>query len=449
MPITYFKGYPYLILLTLLCWSSTAFANNLQGVRIWAAPESTRVVYDLSTRPDYNFFTLSNPERLVIDLKQTSSKVKFDKIDNNSKLVKGIRLSKAPSKGVLRVVIDLKRPVKANVYALSPTAPYGNRLVLDLNEIQEAAKPVVKSKPQALRDIIVAIDAGHGGDDPGSIGPSGVYEKKVVLQIAKRVAQHVNNTPGMKAVMTRSGDYFVNLDKRSSIARDHKADILISIHADAFTSPNPKGASIWVLSRRRANSEIGRWLEQKEKHSELLGGAGEIIQSTDSEQYLTMTLLDMSMDKSMAVSHSIADNLLRDLGKVTHLHKSKPEAASFAVLKSPDIPSILVETGFISNPSEERNLVNTKHQERLAKALHTGLVRYFEANPPDGSLFANKGAAKQQISRSGVIKHKVSKGESLSVIASRYQVSIGQIKAANNLSSDTVRLGQQLKIPKA
>ncbi|MBV7316746.1 N-acetylmuramoyl-L-alanine amidase [Shewanella sp. NIFS-20-20] len=430
---------PYFTLLALLSLSSSALANQLQGVRIWAAPESTRVVYDLSESPDYSFFTLSNPERLVIDLKQTKTKLKLDKIDNKSQLVKRVRLSKPPQKGTLRLVIDLNRAVKTNIYALAPTAPYGNRLVLDLSDTQSDKKPVVIKKPQDKRDIIVAIDAGHGGEDPGSIGPSGVYEKKVVLEIAKRVAKHVNSTPGMEAVMTRTGDYFVNLNRRSDLARDRKADILISIHADAFTSPQPKGASVWVLSRRRANSEIGRWLEQKEKHSELLGGAGEIIQSTDSEQYLTMTLLDMSMDKSMAVSHSIADDLLRDLGKVTHLHKSKPEAASFAVLKSPDIPSILVETGFISNPGEERNLVNHKHQERLAKAIHSGLVRYFEANPPEGSLFA------ANISR----KHKVARGESLSVIAQRYQVSVSNLKKANNLKSDVVRVGQQLTIPKA
>lgn len=284
----------------------------------------------------------------------------------------------------------------------------------------------------------MAIDAGHGGEDPGSIGPSGIYEKKVVLQIAKKVAAKINATAGMKAVMTRSGDYFVNLNRRSEIARNSKADLLISIHADAFTSPQPHGASVWVLSMRRANSEIGRWLEQKEKHSELLGGAGEIIKNTDNEQYLAMTLLDMSMDRSMAVSHKIANDVLSNLGRVTKLHKHKPESASFAVLKSPDIPSILVETGFISNHKEERLLSQKEHQNNIAKAVHKGVVKYFEANAPINSLLASKSN----------MKHKVQRGESLSVIAHRYKISIDSLKKANKLRSNTLKIGQTLMIPK-
>ncbi|PKG55629.1 N-acetylmuramoyl-L-alanine amidase [Shewanella sp. Choline-02u-19] len=414
-------------------------ANKLEGVRVWAAPESTRIVFDLSQSPSYTHFTLTNPYRLVVDLKNASNKVDLAKIANNSKLVKKIRKSTPPEKGTLRIVIDLVKPLRASLFALPPTAPYGNRLVVDLDS--GSAKPKSQSaKPvSALRDVVVAIDAGHGGDDPGSIGPTGMYEKKVVLQIAKKVAKKINATPGMKAVMTRTGDYFVNLNRRSEIARDSKADLLISIHADAFTSPQPQGASVWVLSMRRANSEIGRWLEQKEKHSELLGGAGEIIQNTDNEQYLAMTLLDMSMDRSMAISHNIADDVLSNLGKVTKLHKHKPESASFAVLKSPDIPSILVETGFISNHREERLLSQREHQNNIAKAVHKGVVKYFEANPPANTLLA---------SRSNT-KHKVRSGESLSVIAHRYQISISRLKKANRLKSNTLKIGQTLIIPRA
>ncbi|QSX29479.1 N-acetylmuramoyl-L-alanine amidase [Shewanella cyperi] len=413
-------------------------ANKLEGVRIWAAPESTRVVFDLSAAPEYSSFSLNQPERLVVDLKSTSTKLDLAKLANNSKLVKRVRISKPETKGTLRLVIELQKSVKANLFALAPTAPYGNRLVVDLEDNSVQAKTIAAPN-SSLRDIIVAVDAGHGGDDPGSIGPSGMYEKKVVLPIAKRVADKINATPGMKAVMTRSGDYFVNLNKRSELARKSKADLLVSIHADAFTSPQPQGASVWVLSMRRANTEIGRWLEQKEKHSELLGGAGEIIQNTDNEQYLAMTLLDMSMDRSMAISHSVASDVLKDLDRVTELHKPRPESASLAVLKAPDIPSILVETGFISNPKEERLLTSAGHQEKLANAIYTGVVRYFEANAPVDTLLAKK----------AVIKHKVKKGESLSVIASRYNVSVSSLKQANNLSTDTVRIGQQLLIPGA
>jgi N-acetylmuramoyl-L-alanine amidase len=429
----------FLLSLTLCSSFFVHSANKLDGVRVWAAPESTRVVFDLSHAPNFTHFTLSNPYRLVVDLKETSTSFNLEKLANNSRLVKRVRVSKSPSKGTLRLVIDLTKPVKSNLFSLAPTAPYGNRLVVDLDA--SGSKSAIKiSQPKVkLRDIVVAIDAGHGGDDPGSIGPSGIYEKQVVLQIAQKVEAKINATPGMKAVMTRSGDYFVNLNKRSDIARNSKADLLISIHADAFTSPQPRGASVWVLSMRRANSEIGRWLEHREKHSELLGGAGEIIQNTDNEQYLAMTLLDMSMDRSMAISHNIAGDVLSNLGKVTKLHKYKPESASFAVLKSPDIPSILVETGFISNHQEERLLSQRDHQNNIANAVHKGVLKYFKANPPVNSLMASKSS----------IKHHVRKGESLSVIAHKYQVSIVSIKQANGLKTNTLRIGQKLVIPRA
>jgi len=431
--------YKFAFLLLGLCTSFfVQSANKLDGIRIWAAPESTRVVFDLSQSPSYTYFTLTKPHRLVIDLRQSANQINLAKITNNSQLIKRIRTSSPPEKGTLRIVLDLKKSLKARFFSLPPTAPYGNRLVVDLSESSQDVQRQTTQPIKALRDVIVAIEAGHGGEDPGSIGPSGIYEKKVVLQIAKKVAAKINATAGMKAVMTRSGDYFVNLNRRSEIARNSKADLLISIHADAFTSPQPHGASVWVLSMRRANSEIGRWLEQKEKHSELLGGAGEIIKNTDNEQYLAMTLLDMSMDRSMAVSHKIANDVLSNLGRVTKLHKHKPESASFAVLKSPDIPSILVETGFISNHKEERLLSQKEHQNNIAKAVHKGVVKYFEANAPINSLLASKSN----------MKHKVQRGESLSVIAHRYKISIDSLKKANKLRSNTLKIGQTLMIPK-
>ena len=460
------KNNHYLQIITvLLCAFFTVSAhavNQLEGVRIWAAPESTRVVFDLSEAPNYTYFSLDGPNRLVVDLKKASTKLALKNIDNNSKLVKGIRVSKAPTKGDLRLVIDLVKPLNANLFSLPVTAPYGNRLVVDFEDkTVTTATAVVTSTPvktvtqaaQSSRDIVIAIDAGHGGDDPGSIGPSGVYEKKVALEIARRVASKIDDTPGMRAVMIRTGDYFVNLNKRSELARNSKADLLISIHADAFTSPNPRGASVWVLSMRRANSEIGRWLEQKEKHSELLGGAGEIIQNTDNEQYLAMTLLDMSMNSSMAIGHSVAGDILRDLGGVTELHKSRPESASLAVLKSPDIPSILVETGFISNPKEERLLSSSRHQENIASAIYKGVNRYFQRNPPADTLIAKQNSAGSSTKSTGKspgnVKHKVSRGESLSAIALRYQVSMASIKRANGMKTDIVQLGQTLVIPES
>ncbi|MGL6121989.1 MAG: N-acetylmuramoyl-L-alanine amidase, partial [Shewanella sp.] len=475
-----------IILLSLCCFFSVvaSAANQLESVRIWAAPESTRIVFDLSDVPVYSHFSLAGPHRLVVDLKKSTSKVVLKNLENNSKLVKGVRISKSPTKGDLRLVIDLVKPLNANLFSLPVTAPYGNRLVVDLEDKSPAVAPeVISSAPvknlpqnaQSSRDIVIAIDAGHGGDDPGSIGPSGLYEKKVVFEISKQLARKINETPGMRAVMIRTGDYFVNLNKRSELARKSEADLLLSIHADAFTSPNPRGASVWVLSMRRADSEIGRWLEQKEKHSELLGGAGEIIQNTDNEQYLAMTLLDMSMNSSMAIGHSVAGDILKDLGAVTQLHKSRPEAASFAVLKAPDIPSILIETGFISNHAEEKLLSSHRHQEQVANAIYKGVSRYYHNNPPADTLLAQRrgtGSSRATSAKATVkvstektstptptprtptayvgdtvsskVNHKVRRGESLSAISQRYNVPMSSIKKANAMKSDVVQLGQTL-----
>merc|ERR1712137_721163 len=233
----------------------------------------------------------------------------------------------------------------------------GQRVILD------------ESSSTRDRDIIVAIDAGHGGQDPGSIGPSGTFEKHITLSIAKRLQAMVDAEPGMRAIMTRSGDYYLSPNKRPEIARKKKADLLISIHADAFTQPEPRGGSVWVLPMRRADTELGRWMERTERHSELLGGAAEVISDKSSERYLAETILGLSMDHSMATSHDLGNKVIEELKAVTSLHKRKPQAASLAVLTSPDIPSILVEVGFISNPQEEKNLNWSKYRERLAKAM--------------------------------------------------------------------------------
>ena len=429
-----------LLVFIILMPTQSALANTLQGIRIWAAPESTRIVFDLSEKPKYSYFFLTKPDRLVVDLAGSKSKLSLSKIKNSSKLIKRVRYSKTSKKNTLRVVLDLTKPVSAKVFSLKPTQPYGDRLVIDIEAKAKTSQKVVHKPKKKLRDIIIAIDAGHGGDDPGSIGPRGTFEKRVVLKIAKRLQTLINNTPGMKAILTRKSDYFVTLNGRSELARKNKVDLLISIHADAFTSPKPRGASVWVVSKRRAKSEMGRWLEQKERHSELLGGAGDAIENTDSEQYLAMTLIDMVSDKSLAISHDMAASVLKQLGKVTKLHKRHPESASFGVLKSPDIPSILVETGFISNPAEEKLLRSTSHQRKLANAIKVGIVSYFKRHAPSDTLMANRNAPKI---------HKVVKGDSLSRIAKRYNVSVTKLKRANNLKSDVVRLGQRLTIPRS
>lgn len=429
-----------LVMLTWLAAFSSLAANKIEGLRIWPSPSNTRVVFDLEEKPDYTYFTLANPDRLVIDLKNTSRDVDFSAFPNESKLVKRVRHSTPKYRNGTRIVIELARPLQKEVFALAPTAPYKNRLVIDFAD-PTASTQVVKDtqSSQRDRDIIVAIDAGHGGEDPGSIGRGGSYEKNVTLSVAKRLARLVDSEPGMRAVMTRSGDYYISPNERPEIARRNKADLLVSIHADAFTTPQPNGASVWVLSMKRANTELGRWMERSEKHSELLGGAAEVIQDTASERYLAQALLDMSMDHSLATSYDLSRGVIKELKQVTKMHKRTPQAASLAVLTSPDIPSILVETGFISNPREEKNLNWGKFRQQLADSIFGGIVQYFRKTPPDGTLWASQRPENRT--------HKVRSGESLSLLAQRYNVRVSQIKEANNLNSDIVRIGQVLTIP--
>ena len=425
----------------LMAFTTASFANNtIEGLRIWPSPNTTRLVFDLADTPIYTYFTLKNPQRLVIDIENTPRNFDFKKVANESKLVKKVRYSTAKNPQSVRVVIELNKKLKKNIFALPPTAPYGNRLVIDLNDSDSAAQKIVlNSKSTTDRDIVIVIDAGHGGEDPGSIGPSGSYEKNVTLGIAKRLESLIGKEKGIKAVMTRTGDYYLSPNKRPQLARKHKADMFVSIHADAFTTPEPRGASVWVLSMKRANTELGRWLERTEQHSELLGGAAEIIQDTANERYLAQTFLDMSMDHSLTTSYDVSRDMLKHLKNVTSLHKEKPQGASFAVLTSPDIPSILVEMGFISNPQEEKNLNWSRYRQKMAQSLFNGLKQHFKGSPPDGSLWAKW----KQENRT----HRVRSGESLSLLAQRYNVQISTLKKANNLNTDVVRIGQVLTIP--
>lgn len=417
--------------------------NAIDSVRIWPSPGSTRIVFDLEDTPDYSYFTLSGPERLVIDLANTEKNYDFAKLASKSPLVKKLRYSTAKEKGGIRVVIELNQKLETALFALPPTEPYRNRLVIDLddkNAPQNAPTVVKDNNSQRSRDIVIVLDAGHGGEDPGSIGRGGTFEKNITLNVAQRLAKLIDAEPGMKAVMTRSGDYYISPNKRPDIARKHKADLLISIHADAFTTAQPRGASVWVLSMRRANSELGRWMEKSERHSELLGGAAEVIQDTASERYLTQALLDMSMDHSLTTSYDLSRKVISKLRGITKMHKKIPQAASLAVLTAPDIPSILVETGFISNPTEEKNLNWSTFRQQLAQSIFGAVKTHFTESPPDDSLWAKQ----KRHNRT----HRVSSGESLSLLAKRYNVNVGAIKAANNLNSDVVRIGQVLTIPR-
>lgn len=434
MKNNYYKIKAGLLLCLALTSISTLAANQVQGVRVWPSPDNTRIVFDMADVPQHKSFSLDKPDRLVIDLSNVKSGSSLPVIAGESALIKAIRSSIEGNR--MRIVLDLAKASNANVFTLPPTPPYGHRLVVDLPDTrpqQNIPPPAIR----AARDIVIAIDAGHGGEDPGSIGPTGFYEKNITLPVARQLAQLIDQQPGMKAMMVRTNDYYIHVNRRTEIARGQQADLLVSIHADAFTSPQPRGASVWVLSLRRATTEVGRMLEQTERHSELLGGVAEIIKDSVSERYLAQTVLDLSMNHSMVTAYQVANEVLDELGKVTHLHKKEPQAASLGVLKAPDIPSILVEVGFISNPQEERQLKSPSHQTQLARSLFTALKRHFENSPPADSLFAQNRAR----------QHKVSAGESLSLLAQRYNVSIDELRSVNQLSSDSIRVGQTLRIP--
>ncbi|NRF33114.1 LysM peptidoglycan-binding domain-containing protein [Vibrio coralliilyticus] len=443
-------------LLALFLLPTRVWANALESIRVWPSPDETRVVIDLASEAEYSYFTLSSPDRLVVDLKQTSINTKLPINVSESPVLKRIRKSSPPQKGTYRLVFELKRKVTPQLFKLAPTpgGQYGHRLVIDMphgssSSSTTAAKPSSSSSsPQVSRDasqllgtadIVVAIDAGHGGEDPGSIGPSRKYEKHATLAISKKIAAQINAVPGMKAVLTRRGDYFVNLNKRSEIARGSKAHLLVSIHADGFRTPQPRGGSVFVLNTRRANSEIARWVENHEEQSQLLGGAGEVLSKNTSDKNVSQTLLDLQFSHSQKEGYKVATKILKQMSSAgIKLHKKQPVNASLAVLKSPDIPSVLVETGFITNPTEEKLLFQRSHQDKLARALTKAIVQYFEANPPEGTLFSNRGKT---------IKHTVKRGESLSVIAKKYGTTTKAIMQANKLKSSGLAIGQVLTIP--
>lgn len=421
-------------------WASL---NSIEGVRVAPEPANTRIVFDLKKEPTFTYFRLQNPNRIVIDLVDTNDDTALKLDGESGSLVKKVRYSKPKNKSSARIVVELNRQAEPNLFTVAPSKDAGHRLVLDLADSAPDFTNITASKPvyDRDRDIIIAIDAGHGGNDPGSIGPAGTYEKHITMRIAQKLKALIDKEDGLKAVMVRTGDYYISPNNRPEIARQKKADLLISIHADAFTEPEPRGASVWVLSKGRASSELGRWMERTERHSELLGGAADVITDKTSERYLAATILGMAMDHSIASSHKLSNYVIADMKQVTKLHKKSPQHASLAVLTAPDIPSILVEVGFISNPQEEKNLNWQKHRENLAEAMLSSVKRYFSQTPPDGTLWASRLADKRT--------HKVRNGESLSLLAQRYNVKVSSIKAANNLNSDVVRIGQVLTIPRS
>lgn len=370
--------------------------NSLSDIRIGASTQSeTRVVLDLAKTADYRTFRLHNPERVVIDIDNTNNSFDIKTLSFLGTPIKSIRLGEN-NKQRLRVVLDLSYPVMDKVSILPANKNYGERILLDLyvqSAINKLSKPVMDAKTKSgNRDVIVVIDPGHGGKDPGATGPGGIHEKTVVLQIAKKLEKQLNQQSGVEAVLTRKGDYYVSLRKRLSIARKNKADIFVAVHADAFKNSGSHGASVYALSLRGASSEAARWLAEKENYSELGG-----VNLNNKGDMLRSVLIDLSQTAAISSSIVLGDDILGNIDDLTALHYKRVEQAAFVVLKSPDIPSVLIETGFISNPRDERNLSNPAYQQKLAKSIGEGIDKYLNQRPPSGTYFAAKTNKKQKI----------------------------------------------------
>ncbi|THD40540.1 N-acetylmuramoyl-L-alanine amidase AmiB, partial [Enterobacteriaceae bacterium ML5] len=464
--------------------SSAVFAAGMKNINVSNGPSQSTVTITFDGSPDYSFFPLHNPERVVMDIRQDGVMKGLPLTFNGQNLVTRVRASTPPNAQSQRLVFELNQKVRTNATKQKDGSQYTVVLTMNASAPARQSAPVTVAtntpSPNAGRivtpsaksnpftndkttvastavasdnsrsstistsdsKIIVAIDAGHGGQDPGAIGAGGLKEKNVTIAIARKLQAILNADPMFQPVLTRDGDYFISVMGRSDVARKKNANVLVSIHADAAPSRSARGASVWVLSNRRANSEMGNWLEQHEKQSELLGGAGDVLANTASDPYLSQAVLDLQFGHSQRVGYDVATRVLRELRSVGSLHKAKPEHASLGVLRSPDIPSLLVETGFISNSTEERLLGSSAYQDKIARAIHVGLRNYFQSHPIQNGpkvenrpLLASSAAAVDSSAKTsnqpGPIEvtagaagatqiHKVTRGETLTGIANSY-----------------------------
>jgi N-acetylmuramoyl-L-alanine amidase len=508
--------------------ASALAASSLSDIKVTNAQREATVSVSFNGPPDYAFFPLHGPDRVVLDVNQKGKVGGLPLNFSGQNLVKSIRSSTPKDAQSVRLVFDLtqraktrvatrqsgsiytvvftiaaegrantnvvrKAPVPAPVAVSQPTRqtpvvsepepepapvrkapsgsnPFTNKPTVVAGTASEVTPRSSRVSAGSGDRVVVAIDAGHGGQDPGAIGPNGLKEKNVTIAIARRLQALLDADPQFKPVLTRNGDYFISVMGRSDVARKQGANVLISIHADAAPNRSANGASVWVLSNRRANSEMAGWLEQHEKQSELLGGAGDLLANSQADPYLSQAVLDLQFGHSQRVGYDVAVKVLQQLQSVGSLHKRRPEHASLGVLRSPDIPSLLVETGFISNSTEERLLGSSAYQEKIAKAIHNGLRSYFLAHPlqadpkvenrpldvaaavnsstPDVSQPAPIVSSTGSSRISGKTQiHVVKRAETLSGIADSYGTTMAALRELNKLKKDGVWVGQRLKVP--
>ncbi|TCV98996.1 N-acetylmuramoyl-L-alanine amidase AmiB [Biostraticola tofi] len=502
-----------LFFFALLLLTGQALSATLSDINVSNGQSQATVTLGFRQQPVYAFFGLHNPERVVVDIRQSGPVQGLPLQFSGQNLIQRIRTSNAVDSQSIRLVFELTG--KARVRASTQQTGNGYSVVVTVSGQRPVSPPPVASSARVTRaepatpapnaseknpfdnkmtvaenstvvpvpvssnrhrsrvssgdQVVVAIDAGHGGQDPGAIGANGLKEKNVTIAIARKLKALLDQDPMFKPVLTRDGDYFISVMGRSDVARKKGASVLVSIHADAAPNRSASGASVWVLSNRRANSEMGNWLEQHEKQSELLGGAGDLLANSSSDPYLSQAVLDLQFGHSQRVGYDVAVKVLRQLQSVGSLHKRRPEHASLGVLRSPDIPSLLVETGFISNRSEERLLGSSAYQEKIANALYQGLRLYFQSHPmqngpklenrPQGVSSADDAGASgaQAVAQSNasavkpytgkMVRHTVQRGETLSGLASQYGISMAQLQQMNKLKKATVWVGQRLNIP--
>lgn len=451
---------------TLLIWAASLVAapgpvNSLKDIRIWAGPDHTRVVFDLSGAASHRVFVLDSPHRVVVDISGTDRPDIMKGTRRGKGLVQTVRTGVRKGNN-LRVVLDLTEKAVPNSFLLPPSSRYGHRLVVDLQ--YPNAKPddliIPQTPPNVARQapgsgsgvkpeykpIVIAIDPGHGGEDPGAVGPRGTKEKHVALQIGRRLAKKINAQPGMRAVMIRDGDYYIGLRQRTLKARGSQADLFVSIHADAHGNRSANGSSVYVLSQRGASSEYARSLAERENAADLVGGV-QLTGRDDRDAFLLSVLQDTSLEASF----DAAGRVLKEMGKINRLHKKDVQQAGFVVLKSPDIPSMLVETAFISNRREEKNLASRDHQEKIANAIMEGITGYFASYRPARAVTASAGeyADVGDVQPASDLEYIVQRGDTLGRIATAYSISLRELKRANDLRSDRIKVGQVLRIPLA
>ena len=430
----------FLTLIALLSSSSLASAAELRDLRLWDGPDSTRLVFDLNGEVQHKVFTLDHPDRVVIDISNIDRKSAADFI--NKAALKGVVTKLrygARDDGATRVVLEVSKPVDPKSFSIQPNGGYGYRLVVDLFNAGGAATPAVSSAPTAAapavpaspvaaatpakpvvpvapvappaaaqsasitkpairlteKPIVIAVDAGHGGEDPGAHGPTGVLEKDVSLAIAKRLARLINDQPGMKAVLTRDGDYYVGLRERVQKARQVQADLFISVHCNALTRPEMHGTAVYVLSPHGATNEQSRWLANQENSADMVGG----IDIQDKDHELAAVLIDLSQSATMEASFDLGNRMLGSLRQINNLQKDKVQQAGFVVLKAPDIPSVLVETAFITNPVEEKQLASPDYQQQMAESMLDGVKGYFQSYRPQQQIVVNEPAPRAEPAR--------------------------------------------------